>query len=350
LTFPAVSGYNLGHSAVKNETKRLLEVLDRFPGKRIVVWGDFILDEYLYGTTRRISREAPVLILSYASREFTLGGAGNALLNLKAAGAVPVPVGVLGRDAAGRKILGMMRKQGIESRYMVLDKSYSTPIKTRILAGEQGTRKQQILRIDKESRVPDTRELIGRLRKNLEQALRGADALLVSDYDYLNVKEDVYRKILPRTKKACIPVALDSRFRLLAFQGMTVVTPNEPEVENALHISLDDDPEAVYRAGRRILQTTGADAVLVTRGSKGMVLFKKHRRPYPIPIHGTPHIVDVTGAGDTVISVLLLALCSGATFRQAARLANFAGGIVVMKKGTATVSSPELKEAIVSGN
>lgn len=333
---------------MRKEKEQLLKIINDFSHKSVAVWGDFILDEYLYGTTRRISREAPVLILSYRSKEFTLGGGGNSLLNLKALGAHPVPVGVIGNDEAGKRILRLLKRMKVSTDYVLTEKTFHTPIKTRILAGEESTRKQQILRIDKEARVPETKDLKKRLLNSMQKAHQRVDALLISDYNYFTVKEDLFRKILPRLKKSKKPVALDSRFRPTDFKGVTVLTPNEPEVEHALHIILDDKDKMVRKAGRKLLNRTEAEAVLITRGSKGMVLFERRRPPFEIPIYGSTDIVDVTGAGDTVISVFILALACGASFKQAASLANFAGGMVVMKKGTATLSSQELKEAVVS--
>lgn len=333
---------------MRKEKEQLLGIIDNFSHKNVAVWGDLILDEYLYGTTRRISREAPVLIISYRSKEFALGGGGNSLLNLKALGASPVPVGIIGNDDAGKRILRILKQMRVSTDYVLTEKTYSTPIKTRILAGEESTRKQQILRIDKEACVPETKDLKRRLLNSIEKAHKSADALLISDYDYFTIKEDLFRKILPRIKKSQKPVALDSRFRATAFKGVTVLTPNDPEVEHALHIKLDDDDEIVRKAGRQLLRRAEAEAVLITRGSKGMVLFERRRPPFEIPIYGSTNIVDVTGAGDTVISVFTLALACGASFKQAASLANYAGGIVVMKKGTATLSAQELKDAVVS--
>ena len=333
---------------MKKNKKSLLEIIDRFQDKRIAVWGDFILDEYIYGTTRRISREAPVLILSHQATEFSLGGGGNSLLNLKALGAKPVPVGIIGQDLAGKHILKILKQKKIAADFLIREKAFQTPIKTRILAGEHSTRKQQILRIDREARVPESKALKQSLGSALENATDRAAALLISDYNYRTVQNDVLKKILPKLKRAKKPVSLDSRFRLLEFQGLTILTPNEPEVEHALQVRLDDDSKAANDAGRELLRKSGAEAVLITRGVKGMVLFQRGKPAYPIPIYGSEDIVDVTGAGDTVISVLTLALACGASFKDAAVLANYAGGLVVMKKGTASVFPGELKEAILS--
>jgi len=333
---------------VNKEKKNLLSLIDNFAQKKIAVWGDFILDEYIIGTTRRISREAPVLILSYKNKELFLGGAGNSVLNIKALGAHPLPVGVIGTDDSGKKIIRMLKQRGISTEYLLVDENYQTPIKTRILAGEETTKKQQILRIDREEKVPDSSALKQKIQKNLKGILGKINALLISDYNYFTVKEDVFNQILPEFKKKNIPVTLDSRFRLLNFKGITFSSPNEPEVEHALQIEINDNPQLLKQAGRLLLRKTGATALLITRGSKGMVLFEKNKTPFAIPIHGTADIVDVTGAGDTVISVFTLALACGATFKRAALLANYAGGIVVMKKGTASLTSQELRQVIVS--
>lgn len=328
--------------------RSLLQVIENFSRKKIIVWGDFILDEYLYGTTRRISREAPVLILSYRRKEFSLGGGGNALLNLKALGANPIAVGVLGQDDAGSMISQILKQNGISTRHLIRHKAHSTPVKTRILAGEETTRKQQILRIDQEAEVPDTLSVKEKMLKTLLDLKTQADAVIISDYDYYTVKEDIYHRILPSFQKSNIPIALDSRFRLLNFKGVTVVTPNEPEVEEALQVRINDDTEVITQAGKTLLKKSEAATILLTRGSQGMILFEKKKSPFTIPIFGTTDIVDVTGAGDTVISVFTLAMASGASYREAAQLANYAGGLVVMKKGTSTITPQELKKAIES--
>ena len=333
---------------MNKEKEKLLKLIEAFAEKRIMVWGDFILDEYIYGYTRRISREAPVLILSYHSKELSLGGAGNSVLNLLSLGAEPIPVGVIGADDSGKKIRKILRQKGIATEYLHLEGKYQTPLKTRILAGEEHTRKQQILRIDRETKVPENSEIKQKIKQNINKIFKSSHALLISDYNYFTVREETFNQIFPWFKKADIPVTLDSRFRLLNFKGVTAATPNEPEVEEALKIQINEDSALLKEAGKKILKKIQSPALLVTRGSKGMILFEEHKIPFAIPIRGTTDIVDVTGAGDTVISVFTLAIACGATFRQAALLANYAGSVVVMKKGTATLTSSELKEAITS--
>ncbi len=326
----------------------LLAIIDRFEGKRIVVWGDYILDDYLFGTTRRISREAPVLIISYEKEKYAPGGAGNSVLNLQALGAQPIPVGVIGDDEAGQKIISIFKDKNIPVSSLIQLKNYQTPVKTRILAGEENTRHQQVLRIDREAKVPETENLLRRLFHQLQKALVNCQALLISDYNYLTVKTRIFTSIIQSCRRRRLPVTLDSRFRLLSFRGITVATPNEPEVEAALNMEINREPQQLIKAGQLLLRKLASQAVLITRGSRGMALFEKNKKPLFIPIYGSTDIVDVTGAGDTVISVLTLALASGANFRQAALLANYAGGLVVMKRGTATVTPEELKNAITS--
>lgn len=324
--------------------KKLEKIIDNFAGRKILVWGDFILDEYIFGTTSRISREAPVLILSFRRKEFTPGGAGNTVLNLKALGAIPLPVGFIGQDEPGQRLLDSLEKADITTQYLLPLATFPTPLKTRILAGEETARKQQILRIDHEEKVPPHPQVKEKLRSCLEQLAGEAEALLISDYNYGNVQEDVYRQV--RVLFPSQPVTLDSRFRLLHFKQVTALTPNESEAFHALKIEAPEEEKDFQSIGRRLLHRSQAQAVLLTRGSRGMILFERRKKPFPIPIFGTTDIVDGTGAGDTVISVFTLALASQAGFKEAALLANLAGGIVVMKKGTATVSRSELKEAL----
>ena len=332
---------------MKTDREALLQVIDRFSGVGVAVWGDYILDEYIYGNTRRISREAPVLILSYRSREYSLGGAGNAVLNLKHLGANPLPIGILGLDEAGDKVVSLLKSHDISTSLLSRNRGFFTPIKTRILGGEDNTRKQQILRIDRESSVPESAGIRRRLKNALERTAPRCRALLVSDYNYMGVKVDLFAEILPVFKQARIPVTVDSRFRLVSFDGATLATPNEPEVEEALKVEARGKERVLDEAALAIMKKCRLQALLITRGSNGMTLYERGKAPHSIPISGSKDIVDVTGAGDTVISVFTLAISAGATFRQAALLANHAGGIVVMKKGAATLTPEELRQAVL---
>jgi rfaE bifunctional protein kinase chain/domain len=329
---------------------RLLELVDAFPSTRIAVFGDLIVDEFIYGELSRVSREAPVLILNYDSTEIVPGGAGNAASNVAALGGSAVAVGVLGRDEPGRRVLEKMRRK-IDVKGVVRPSGYRTPTKTRILAGGVHSAKQQVVRIDRATR----RSISDVERRSIESRLLAAaakaNALLVSDYGTGLVTPALVsraRKRLSAARSGRPIVLIDSRYSLLSFRGMLACTPNESEVEHLFNVRIGDDSRVLEKAGRELLERTRARAVLVTRGSRGMALFEPGRPTSHVPIFGSDQIADVTGAGDTVIATMTLALAAGASFEEAARLANYAGGLVVMKRGTATVSAEELRTAILS--
>jgi len=294
-----------------------------------------------------VSREAPVLILNYDSTEVVPGGAGNAAANVAALGGVARAAGRVGRDEAGRRLLGALRQRKVDVTQVIRPSDYRTPTKTRILAGGIHSAKQQVVRIDRATTSAVDERTRAAFEARVLRACRGADALLISDYGSGLVTPSLVAKARRVLKQA--PVIVDSRYALPKFRGMTACTPNESEVEQALGVKIGDDAKALERAGRRLLTQTRAKAVLVTRGSRGMALFEPAKPTAHIPIVGSDQIADVTGAGDTVIATLTLALSTGATFLEAAHLANHAGGLVVMKRGTATVSASELRYAISGG-
>ena len=329
---------------------RLLELVDAFPSTRITVFGDLIVDEFIYGELSRVSREAPVLILSYDSTDIVPGGAGNAANNVAALGGSAVAVGVLGRDEPGRRVLEKMRRK-IDVKGVVRPSGYRTPTKTRILAGGVHSAKQQVVRIDRAARVPVSDVERRAIESRLLAAAARSSALLVSDYGTGLVTPALVaraRRRLASRRNGRPIVLVDSRYSLLAFKGMLACTPNESEIEHLFGVRIGDDGKVLEKAGRDLLERTRAGAVLVTRGSRGMALFEPGRPTSHVPIFGSDQIADVTGAGDTVIATMTLALAAGATFEEATRLANYAGGLVVMKRGTATVSAEELRAAILS--
>jgi len=319
----------------------LRELLRKFKGKRIVVLGDFVADVFVYGEISRVSREAPVLVLNHRETQVVPGGGANAVHNLRVLGAEPLPIGILGDDAEGNQLIKHFKKLGIDTGGIRVTKSYRTPTKMRILAGAVHSQRQQIVRLDSGGPTSKTNE-----RKFLESKLKSllprADALLVSDYGYGIILPDLVGVVAGNG----IPATVDSRFAMTAFSGMTAATPNEPEVEAALGITIGNDMDKLEWAGRTLMRRLKHNALLITRGKDGMALFEKSARTTHIPIHGTDEIADVTGAGDTVISVFTLALAAGGTFADAARLANYAGGIVVMKHGTRPVTYNELRDVI----
>jgi len=321
----------------------LRDIMDRFQGKRVVVFGDLVADVFVYGEISRVSREAPVLILNHRETQLVPGGGANAIHNLWALGANPVPVGLVGDDADGRQILEYFGKLGIDISGIQIAKSYRTPSKMRILAGAVHAQRQQIVRLDSGSPLQDLKTR-GAVERKLKNALKNAHGLLVSDYGYGLVTPE----IVPNIRRNSMTTTLDSRFSLLSFSGLTAATPNEPEVEAALGISIGNDAKKLEWAGRTLLRKLKHEAVLITRGKDGMALFERGRKTVHIPVHGSDEVADVTGAGDTVIATFTLALASGSSYYDAARLANYAGGIVVMKYGTRPVTRDELAEAVGS--
>ncbi len=308
--------------------RRLERTLEGFRERTIVVVGDLIADEYLFGKPARISREAPVLILKFTERELGLGGAANAAHNVHALGARVVPIGVVGRDAPGDELLGLFHAAGMATDGIVTENDRPTPVKTRIMAGGE-------LQTITEDAV------VARLTALAERA----DAILVSDYGYGTVTPRVFERIRAIARRRGAVVSVDSRYELPRFTGVTAATPNEAELAQLAGVPMDDE-RGVDKAGRQLLERLDARILLVTRGSRGMALLERDGGTSFIPIHGTDEIADVTGAGDTVIATFTVALAGGATPIVAATLANMAGGIVVMKRGTATVSPAELAQAL----
>ena len=329
---------------------RLTELIAACRDKRVVVVGDLIADEYVYGRVARVSREAPVLILEYDATEIVPGGAGNAAANVASLGGLATLVSLVGRDEPGRRLFAALPRR-VARTGIARPSGYRTPVKTRILAGGIHSAKQQVVRIDRHTAVPVTDVQRAAAEQAARRAVAGADAVLVSDYGSGLVTPAFVAGIAAVLKrKGRVPILVDSRYALTRYRGLTACTPNESEVEQVLGVRIDDRAAVLERAGRALLKRTRMGAVLVTRGSRGMALFEPGRPTVHIPIFGSDQIADVTGAGDTVMATMTLALAAGASFEEAARLANFAGGLVVMKRGTATISSAELRRAVAKGS
>ena len=327
--------------------ERLSALVDGFRSRTVVVLGDFITDEYLFGKPARISREAPVLILRYTEREVLMGGAGNAAHNVHALGARVLPIGIVGRDAAGDELLGLFRAAGIPTDGVVTEVGRVSAVKTRIMAGGYQATRQQVVRVDREPTAEPQPITEDALLARLTTLADHADAVIVSDYGYGAVTPRLFERVRSLARKTQMVVTVDSRYQLPRFSGITAATPNEAELEHLTGMPVDDE-RAVEKAGRALLERLDARLLLVTRGSRGMALLERDGATAFIPIHGTDEIADVTGAGDTVISVFTLALACGAQPSDAAALANVAGGLVVMKRGTATVTPEELRHALGS--
>lgn len=325
-------------------TDNLRQVLSRFSKLTVVVWGDLVADVFVDGEIARVSREAPVLILKQRRRQVAAGGGANAALNLAALGVKVRLVGAVGADEPGRELLRIFRAAGVATGGVLRLPQRPTPTKTRILAHHAHTAPQQVVRLDHEpAGLPAAQQRV--LAAAARRAVRGAQALLLSDYGYGAVTPAAAAAVAGQ-----VPVsAVDARFRIADYSGFTAATPNEPELEAALNVRIAAaaEPLAVLEpSGRKLLRRLGCQHLLVTRGRDGMALFEPGQRTRHWPVFGSQQALDVTGAGDTVIAVFTAALAAGADGPTAAQLANCAGGLVVMKPGTATVSAAELGDAL----
>ncbi|MEO8382927.1 MAG: PfkB family carbohydrate kinase [Acidobacteriota bacterium] len=324
---------------------RLLQLTEAMKGKLVVVYGDIVADRFIYGTPKRISREAPVLILRQYRDDILLGGAGNAINNIHALGGLPIPVSVLGDDPSGRALLTRLGEQSIDCSGILVADRYETPTKVRILGGMPHASRQQIVRYDIEDTFEMRDDELQRFAGLLREQISTCHAALVSDYGYGVARPQLVSTLTRHAHGK--PVTLDSRYNLLDYPGVTAATPNEEEAAAAAGTSLwNGEEEKIGEVALTLQQSLDADAILVTRGSRGMALLERDGETMLIPVHGTDQVADVTGAGDTVIATFTLALAAGASFAEAATLANYAGGIVVMKMGTAVVTNEELRHGI----
>lgn len=331
-----------------SHTERLRRIVQRFPRLTITVLADLVADEFVYGEISRVSREAPVLILKYRERSVVPGGGANCVYNLADLGVTVLPVGIVGDDEPGRLLLHRFREKHIALSGISTVKKFPTVTKTRILAGMTHNTRQQVVRVDREPEAELPRLYRNRLLEASREFAPASDALLVSDYGYGAATPDLLSRIRATGAFDNLPVTLDSRYRLLEYHNVTAATPNEPEVEEALGMRIGHDDQRLLAAGADLVSRMNLKSLVITRGRDGMVCFDRGRSPLPIPIHGSDQVADVTGAGDTVIATFTAALAAGADACDAARLANIAGGIVVMKRGTATVSRDELLASIES--
>ncbi len=323
---------------------RLLELIDRLAGCPVPVLADLVADRFISGIPKRISREAPVLILRFESERTVPGGGANAVANIAALGGRPLPLGIVGDDASGHDLLAAFSGMGVPIEGIAVRAGYRTPTKTRILGGGRNSIKQQIVRFD----IEEPLTLTDQDRRHFAGALAGWDlrpgVAVVSDYGYGAAVPELLPALRERLAPGA-PVLVDSRYRLAEFVGLDGGTPNEEEAEALLRAPLGDDLATVTRGGRALRELLAARFLLVTRGSRGMSLLEEGSAVH-LPVHGTAQVADVTGAGDTVIGAFALALAAGGSPLEAALLANYAGGVVVMKMGTATVTAAELRDAI----
>lgn len=328
---------------------RLLDIVAAFSRQTICVIGDMVLDEFVSGEISRVSREAPVLILRHRRTEAYPGGAANAAYNIADLGARVIPIGAIGDDESGEKLLELFRRKRIDVHRIFRTRERPTTTKTRYLAGWSHTTEQQVLRVDREPQGALPEKMEQAIERKARSVASHADAVLISDYGMGAAPPSLARKLKPKL------MTLDSRYRLLEFSdaGVTAATPNESEIEAAYHAQVGADLNKLHELGSRALGELGTQALVITRGKDGLSVFeqgsgsaKSAAQPRHIPIYGSDTPVDVTGAGDTVIAVFTLALAAGASYLEAAHLANYAGGIVVMKPRTATVTRAELEAVL----
>jgi rfaE bifunctional protein kinase chain/domain len=325
----------------------LRECVEQFSTKTVVLLGDFVADEFQFGEISRVSREAPVLILKHRETQIVPGGGANAANNLASLGARVLPVSAVGDDAAGDALITHFRRQRVNVSGIFRVKGWTTPTKSRFLAGWAHTVGQQVLRVDYEPKSPLPDAIRRKLHQRLSTNLRNAHALAVSDYGFGIATPELVQQVNAR-RKSPLHVTLDARYRLhrYAKAGVTSATPNEAELESEHHTNIGQDTGELKRAGNATLSEMKLQSLLVTRGRHGAALFEPGGGLVQIPVYGSDQAVDVTGAGDTVLASYTLALACGASPLEAAHIANIAGGLVVMKRGTATISREELLDAI----
>jgi D-beta-D-heptose 7-phosphate kinase/D-beta-D-heptose 1-phosphate adenosyltransferase len=321
----------------------LTEGIDKFSSCRILVVGDVIMDEFLWGRVERISPEAPVPVVQVEEESLVLGGAGNVVNNIISLGGQALLCGVIGKDAMGRKLIHRLQEMNSPTHGLVVEDGRPTTIKTRIVAHSQ-----QVVRVDREESEPVTEASIERIITTVKEEIGSIDAIVVSDYGKGVVAQGLMETIRLLTRDRQITLTVDPKVQNVAlYKGVTLITPNNQEAELMSGIVINDE-ESLKRAGTRLLDELGCLMVLLTQGDRGMTLFEGNGRITQIPTVARK-VFDVSGAGDTVTGTFTLALAAGLAPRQAAELANLAAGIVVGEIGTATVSASRLKEVLLSG-
>lgn len=325
--------------------KNLIEIIKKMQDQNIMVIGDMVADVYLEGKISRISREAPVLILEHSNENVVPGGAANAVHNTATLGGKVYAVGVIGQDFAGQELVRVLNSKGVNTQGLLEDNDRPTITKTRVMAGGQATVRQQVVRIDREKKEPLLADVESRIVSYVENNIPNMSAVVLSDYGSHSVSPKILQTAIEQCHKAGIPCIVDSRYNVMAFKGVTVVKQNESEAAAAVGLKLLDS-KSLITAGKTLLSRLEAQAVLITQGPDGMTLFEVDDKFTHIPVTNKSEVYDVTGAGDTVVSAMILALAAGADYLDAARLSNFAAGVVVKKPGTATTTPNELCEAI----
>lgn len=323
----------------------LINRIDSFRERPFMVIGDMVADVYLEGKISRISREAPVLVLEHAGEKVVPGGAANVVHNAVTLGAQVYAVGLVGGDSAGKKLTEMLRGKGVHVAGLISSNERPTITKTRVMAGGHATVRQQVVRIDREAKEPVPREFAEALLAYIRENIANMEAVILSDYGSGTVTSQIREFVIQRCREEKIPCIVDSRYNIMDYQGIEIVKQNESEAAAALGYKTLDEKN-LHKAGQEMLHKLAAEAVLISRGPAGMTLFEKNGTAIDIPVTNKSEVYDVTGAGDTVVVAFMLARAAGASYLQAARISNFAAGVVVRKPGTATTTTDEIKAAI----
>ena len=324
---------------------RKKEIVDNFKNAKILVIGDMVADIYLNGNISRISREAPVLILEYTGEKIVPGGAANVVNNISTLSGSVFAYGLIGEDASGRKLKDLLEQKSIKVEGLLADGDRPTITKTRVVAGGAATVSQQVVRIDKEPKIPINKKLETKIIEKLSNDLKIVDGIVLSDYGSGMVTTKIKKLIIEycrQNNKVCI---VDSRYDILSFKGVTYVKQNEAEAAKVVGFELLDE-ETIVKAGKILLEKLQAKGIIISRGEDGMSLFEDSGAVHHIPVIDKSEVFDVSGAGDTAVAAFILAIASGAKPVEATEIANFAAGIAVRKLGTATVSNKELQEVL----
>lgn len=330
-----------GATLTSSQKKYFLELIQRFPKAGILVIGDFILDQFVWGKVNRISPEAPVPVVNVDRESYLPGGSLNVANNIHTLGGTVYPCGVVGRDLQGRLLLKVIRREGIDTGGILYDADRPTSVKTRVIAHSQ-----QVVRFDREKSQDISSEACKKIIKFVRQRISTIDVIIIEDYGKGVVQPALLRDIVRVAKKFKKPVLVDPKEKHFSYYtGVTVITPNRREAYGGLENYRNNGDLSLEEVGRGLLKKLKCEAVLITLGEDGMALFERDGSITKVPT-AAREVYDVSGAGDTVIAVFGLALAAGAKIREAAVLSNFAAGIVVGKLGTATVSPDELKKAV----
>ena len=328
-----------------NKLQDLKDIVKNFRDKKILVVGDLIADVYLDGRISRISREAPVLILEEVGKKIVAGGAANVIANAAQLGGKVYAAGITGADDYAESLKKILADFNVDTCGIVTDEDRPTISKTRVIAGGRATVSQQIVRIDRESKLPPSKIIESTLLERIEKILPQIDGIILSDYGAGTITDGVKNLLIDFSLEKRLPNMVDSRYRIGDFKNIGYVKQNDSELAAFIKFEIDDEAKLI-NAGKILLALLDAEGVLITRGELGMTLFEKSGAVHNIPVTDKSEVFDVSGAGDTCVATFMLAMTAGATPVDSARLANYAAGVAVRKLGTSTVNANELLTAL----